>query len=126
MGFFTFWQHGSNLACTFVEESDTLSCLEAMQNTKATFTGIGIGATSIHGNQALVTLVGRICVTSGGTTTCRSNSNTSVGQPKNGSQKAFDALYSTSAVGKPINSGALPCQKVSGKWYISLEASETE
>ena len=128
MGFVENWTTGSNLACTYVQESDALSCLEALQATpRAQFTGIGIGATTVEGDEALVSLVGKVCApTSAGKTTCRSNNDPSVGQPGHGGQAAFDAVYSKSALGKPIDAGALPCRKISGKWYISTESSQTQ
>ena len=127
IGFFTEYAAGKNTACAFVVAVDFLSCDEAitLQGVKATISGLGIGATTIQGNQALVTLVGKLCVTQGHTINCRQNRDSAVGQPKNNSTKAFQALFTKAGVGRPINSSALPCEKISGKWYMSLEGTVT-
>lgn len=127
VGFFTLFGEGKNSACAYVISSDFLSCDEAISetNTKATMTGLGIGETTIQGVEALVTVVGNLCVTEGTTKNCRQNTNPTVGQPRSNSQKAFDTLFSKAGIGRPINTSALPCEKISGLWYISLEGGLT-
>lgn len=126
-GFFTEFVAGKNAACTYVISTDFLSCDEAITQTttSSTMAGFGIGETTIEGSQALVTVVGTLCVSQGTAKNCRHNSDPTVGQPRTSTVKAFDALFSKAGVGRPINTSALPCEKISGKWYISLQGDIT-
>jgi hypothetical protein len=127
MGFFTEYAAGKNTACSYVISTDFLSCDEAISetDTKATIAGFGIGETTVEGNEALVTVVGSLCVSQGAAKNCRHNTDPSVGQPRTRSLKDFDALFSKAGLGRPINSSALPCENISGKWYFSLEGDLT-
>jgi hypothetical protein len=120
MGFFTDYASNNKDACTYVVDSQALQCLLALNNATATVTNLGIGETTERGDEALVSVTGKFCVTLSKTTTCRSNSNPKVGQPNGGSQQAFDALYKPAQHGRAINNSAIPCQQTGGKWYISL------
>jgi hypothetical protein len=123
MGFFQFFVTGNNNACTYVIPGDAIQCLLALKSAKATVSGIGVGKTTIRGDEALVTVVGTFCVTQSKTKTCRSNQDPNVGQPKGGGKSAFDDLYQPAVQGKAINTSAVPCQKIAGLWYISLLSS---
>jgi hypothetical protein len=111
---------GDQNACTFAAEGATPFCLLALQSTKATFTDLGIGQVTIKGTQALVTVVGKFCVTQAGSTNCTTNNNPRAGQPTGSGKHGFAALYKQATQGQAIDKGAVPCERIKTEWYLSL------
>jgi hypothetical protein len=118
-GFFDGFVSGDKNACTFAAEGATPFCLLALQNTTSTFANFGVGQITIDGTRALVTVVGRFCVSQSGSKNCSTNSDPSVGQPGS-SHRSFDTLYKTAVRGIAINKGAVPCERIKSEWYVSL------
>jgi hypothetical protein len=107
-------------ACTYAAVGATPFCLLALQSTKATFANFGIGAVTIKGSEALVTVVGTFCVTQSGSKNCTTNSDPRVGQPTGSGQHGFGTLYKNAVQGLAINKGAVPCERIKTEWYVSL------
>lgn len=120
VGFFSGLVKNDNVACTFAAEGATPYCLLALQATKSTFANLAVGAVTVKGTEALVTILGTFCVTQAGTTNCTTNTNPRTGQPTRGGQHGFDALYKTAVQGRAINQGAVPCERIKSEWYVSL------
>jgi hypothetical protein len=119
-GFFQRLAAGDKAACTYVIPDDGPLCMLAVQAATVKLTGFGVGEVTIGGSEALVSVVGRLCVTEGSSTTCSTNSDDTIGQPAGGSPKAFASLYRAATAGVAIAKGAIPCEEEKGKWYVSL------
>jgi hypothetical protein len=120
IGFFTGLVKNDENACTFAAAGATPFCLLALQSTKSTFAGLGVGQVTVRGTRALVTVVGTFCVTQAGTTNCTTNSNPRIGQPTGSGQHGFDSLYKAAVQGQAINKSAVPCERIKTEWYVSL------
>ncbi len=117
-GFMEGLSKGPSGACLYVTPQDLLDCGQAFTSTISfSATGLGLGESTIHGTEALVSVTGRICTTISGKTTCATNTNRSAGQPAQSTTSAFAADFSR---GGTLGKRAIPCAEVDGLWYVDL------
>ena len=119
-GFFSGFVRNDKNACTFAAEGATPFCLLALENTTSTFANLGIGEVTVKGTEALVTVIGTLCVTQAGSTNCTTNNNLRIGQPDGGGHQSFASLYKAAVKGIAISKGAVPCERIKSEWYVSL------
>ncbi len=109
-------------ACT----SSLSSAFTAHSHSQVHLSGhMSVGKTQIQGNEALVTLVGKLCISASGAasptgkpiTRCKSNSNPSLGMPSG--PNGFQSVYS-SAVGSSSDTFTIPLEKLNGRWYVNF------
>ena len=121
-GFFTNIVGSAAQACTYAAVGATPTCLLELNQLTATVSNLAIGAVTVRGTQALVTVLGTFCVTPlGGSKTCSSNTNPRTGQPAGGSQAEFSRKYTAATQGSSaLDKSAIPCELVRTQWYVSL------
>lgn len=124
VGFFTNITKSAAQACTYAAIGATPTCILELNQLTATVSNLAIGAVTVRGTQALVTVLGTFCVTPlGGPKTCSSNTKLRTGQPSGGSQGAFTRKYTAATQGSSaLDKSAIPCELVRTEWYVSLSA----
>lgn len=121
--------------CKYALPSEQCACKATVSQTGTAMgvihvTGhIGVSQTQVQGNQALVSVVGRICTSISGPMSpgrhCSGNSNPSAGMPKSSSgfQAAFTAAVNSASGGSGNGNFVIPCVKNGGHWYIDFGSS---
>jgi hypothetical protein len=109
-------------ACAYVEPAQVAGCRQVISAVSATITGLRIGQTTTNGNQALVTVLGKICVKTAGNNSCSQNVNPKAGQPTSGSA-AFSTAYKAAMNSSSVAADpAAPMTSVGGRWYANFGA----
>jgi hypothetical protein len=110
--------------CSYFLPADQAACDAEASALKGASGSVQSDSQVIQGNEALVSVTGRICAPyiSGGSSSsggahCASNSDPSTGMPGNG--VSFDQAYAA-AISESNNSlSPVPLEQVNGKWYLN-------
>jgi hypothetical protein len=122
-GFLEGISKGGGAACLYAAPEDLLECGEAFTAAVGfSASDLGIGAATVRGTQAVVSVTGRICIAQTGKQTCAVNASRTSGQPDGRSAKAFAAAYHPSGH-ESIGKRAIPCEQIGGQWYVDLLGS---
>ncbi len=125
-GYLTAFMAGSSSWCSYIDPASQGTCEAGLTEGSVSSTGkFTIKSQVIEGTDALVSVVGSLCVHENieETTTnyCSNNSNTDSGMPS-GSLSFTDAYAAVTSAKSSVLS-PVPCVEVNGLWYENAEES---
>jgi hypothetical protein len=110
--------------CSYFLPADQAACDASASALKGASGSVKSDSQVIQGNEALVSVTGRICApyisggsSSTGGTDCASNSDPSTGMPGNG--VSFDQAYAAATSESNNSLSPVPLELVNGKWYLN-------
>jgi hypothetical protein len=125
-GYLTAFMAGSSSWCSYIDPASQGTCEGGLTEGSVSSTGkFTIETQVIEGTDALVSVVGSLCVHENieETTTdyCSNNSNTNSGMP--GGSLSFTDAYAAVTSAKSSVLSPVPCVEVNGLWYENAEES---
>jgi hypothetical protein len=110
-------------ACGFVLAADVSDCSGGLAAAGLSAHGVRAGAVAVQGDQALVTVVGKVCANGDDGPTCSTNDDPAAGQPTGPGAAAFAAAYQQALSGTGPGDPAIPCARSGSGWYVNLGSS---